>query len=31
MRDYREKNPTDMNKVIENLQESEKREKMKIK
>lgn len=31
MREYREKNPTDMNKVIENLQESEKREKMKIK
>jgi hypothetical protein len=31
MREYREKNPTDINKVIENLQESEKREKLKIK
>lgn len=31
MREYREKNPIDMNNVIENLQESEKREKMRIK
>lgn len=31
MREYREKNPTDMNKVIENLQESEEREKLKPK